>query len=1691
MLNRLTFSLALLLVTGHALAEDKVEPYEEYGKRLRAAQEVTPLKNDAFGDEVSLYNGATTFNNVDISIPAGSQLPVELRRRLEVQDRKKASGDNVRGFSEWDIDVPYITGTFESNTGWKVDTVNGYDRCTSPGKPVTNVEGIKFGYVDKIWDGNHLHIPGSGDQEMLKDAVDTIPDMEASTGAHPWLTKDFFRIGCGINVKNPTVTPGEGFVAVSPQGVKYFFDWAIERAAPKVYTYSSAGVQGSMSHYAFRKHVMLLATRVEDRFGHGINYTYSGDKLTRIQADDGRYVQLTYSVDGTRIVQADSTVGTWTYAYVQRPMVTNAQGFTIDPGSVDPNSYSLSGVTQPDGSTWSYSYTGSLKTMKDQEEPITLPPQLCQAAKEPYPNYGNFDLTVTAPWGATATYDFEYVRHYRNYIPLSCPDGNRRHLWPETYAFFDNWTLTDKQITGPGLSPTTWTYSYGGPTDPSNYYESPIDGPWTSAYANATYITPAMPSADFDVSKAVTVTQCEGALIGRLASCTTGAGNVNVYSFGVQFSRNEGQLLSTSVRELNGTERKRTTNTYIAEADMASQPFPRNAGTTLLEVVKNPMVNRLRPTRDVSIAQDVTDFALPNFTTHNNTFDVFATPVSVTKTGVGTNSTCTEATTFEHNLVKWVTGQVKTRSGCDIPVQTDYDPTTALPTRKYSGNVLQSTLAYYATNDTDNLNGNDHQVGDLMSITDGNGKVTTLDDYYLGLPRKVGFPTGFGESATVNAKGYITSVTDENGYTTGYGYDAMGRVNLVTPPAGDSVAWAATSVSFAQVPSSTEYGVGPGHWKRTLSKGNYRNVTVYDAMWRPVVSKEWDNTSSATIAATQRYSRFDYDADSRKLFAAYPSNVDPDVSPSQPKPPGVTMTYDALGRTLTSSAYDEDPVTHAPTFLVTRNTYLAGFKTRVTNPRQYSTETTFFARGEPSTSSPVQIKGPYLPNMTPAPELQTTDILRSITGQTTSVTRSGTYAGVGVSATRSYVYDTNFRLCLRIEPETGTTVVDYDLAGNVSWSANGQTVTGCANRATLASSIPATEKTTRTYDALNRIKSVDVPNSTNDPTYVYFPDGALQKLTSGTAIWDYTYNRLRLPVSEKLTYGGKVRTLTHGYNAYGNENSQTYPDGLVVAINPDALGNATQAGSYATGTTYFPNGGMSGFTYGNGIVHSMVQNARQVPDRSLDQKPGQAAVLDDSYDYDFNGNVAAITDGVIGGGGNRTMSYDGLDRLTNVDAPNMWWLNSQAMYDPLDNIRRNKVGTRTYNYVYDANNRLSQLKDYNTGAVVRTIATDVRGNITGNGVQTLSFDYANRLTDAVGKENYAYDGHGRRVWINRTSDNKASFPMYSLAGQLVTEDDNRSNQTTDYVYLSGSLVAKRYATIGTSTWTTRYIHTDALGSPVAESDTAAPVPTVVRIEKYTPYGEPNDGSYDQGPGFTGHVTDAATGYSYMQQRYYDPVIGRFLSQDPKDADTDYADNFNRYFYAKNNPYLFRDPDGRDWDELLDTITQKLANALTGASQSESPTVQATAGLAANAMKREVNSGLAAAQAAPGNAAQAMKTGAVDAAQAVSDAVPKDRHELAESLDHLSENASRAEVTCAIVPGWQEGAPVAGGVSVASAWGAELAEPSDKRFYQASYKTATLGVGGALARDGLHTQERVLTVVGNAYEEHAFAEEGGE
>lgn len=307
-------------------------------------------------------------------------------------------------------------------------------RCNLTYKPDASV----------IWDGNHLHIPGVADDELLKNTEAKLPAI-ADGNTYPWVTKGFVRLSCLGNTANGY--PGQGFVAVTPSGVRYTFNWGVTRTAPTL--------KLGKNQLVTRSRIYLLATRIEDRFGNWVTYTYSGDQLTRIDASDGRAITIGWS--GSTISSVTSAAGVWNYYYTAG---------------------ALSTVRQPDASQWNYStISGSMITVKGGFPDDYVPPNThCQMEMDP--NTGDFVYGVGAPSGAMGVFHFTYMRHYRNYIPLSCIDGNSYHLYPDVDAFFDNFALQSKQVTGAGLSTLNWTYDYGSVT--GSYFTPSVPGPWPS-----------------------------------------------------------------------------------------------------------------------------------------------------------------------------------------------------------------------------------------------------------------------------------------------------------------------------------------------------------------------------------------------------------------------------------------------------------------------------------------------------------------------------------------------------------------------------------------------------------------------------------------------------------------------------------------------------------------------------------------------------------------------------------------------------------------------------------------------------------------------------------------------------------------------------------------------------------------------------------------------------------------------------------------------------------------------------------------------------------------------------------------------------------------------------------------------------------------------------------------------------------
>ncbi|GGA81523.1 hypothetical protein GCM10011521_19850 [Arenimonas soli] len=294
------------------------------------------------------------------------------------------------------------------------------------------------------------------------------------------------------------------------------------------------------------------------------------------------------------------------------------------------------------------------------------------------------------------------------------------------------------------------------------------------------------------------------------------------------------------------------------------------------------------------------------------------------------------------------------------------------------------------------------------------------------------------------------------------------------------------------------------------------------------------------------------------------------------------------------------------------------------------------------------------------------------------------------------------------------------------------------------------------------------------------------------------------------------------------------------------------------------------------------------------------------------------------------MTYDALDRLVGVVAGSAQGGIGTFEYDPLDNLRVLEQGSRKFRYVYDATNRLDEIRSPG-GALLHSFDYDARGNTINKDGGSLTFNRENRLTHSQipTATSYVYDGLGRRV---REFMGASTYFYYGQGGKLLYTHDLKTSASarTDHIYLAGSLVANRKVPFGSSpTIEVTYQHTDALGSPVATTNQSG---ALLPRERMTAWGEPADGTWSSGPGYTGHQMDAASKLVYMQQRYYDPAIGRFLSVDSLVTDPSTGFNFSRYWYANDNPYSFIDPDGRaaQWFENKDgTVTLQIKVYFTG------------------------------------------------------------------------------------------------------------------------------------------------------------------
>jgi len=130
---------------------------------------------------------------------------------------------------------------------------------------------------------------------------------------------------------------------------------------------------------------------------------------------------------------------------------------------------------------------------------------------------------------------------------------------------------------------------------------------------------------------------------------------------------------------------------------------------------------------------------------------------------------------------------------------------------------------------------------------------------------------------------------------------------------------------------------------------------------------------------------------------------------------------------------------------------------------------------------------------------------------------------------------------------------------------------------------------------------------------------------------------------------------------------------------------------------------------------------------------------------------------------------------------------------------------------------------------------------------------------------------------------------------------------TKYYYFNSQRVAVRRGGV------LHYLHGDHLGSTSLATDASgAKVSRVL----YYPYGETrySEGALPTDYQYTGQRHETGFGLYDYNARYYDPLLGRFISADTVVPEPSEPQDLNRYAYVRNNPLRFVDPSGHIQDD---------------------------------------------------------------------------------------------------------------------------------------------------------------------------------
>ena len=824
-----------------------------------------------------------------------------------------------------------------------------------------------------------------------------------------------------------------------------------------------------------------------------------------------------------------------------------------------------------------------------------------------------------------------------------------------------------------------------------------------------------------------------------------------------------------------------------------------------------------------------------------------------------------------------------------------------------------------------------YDTGILRAVSDVNGATTTYSygSTYGGtgscagaFPTSLSLPLGLVRSYVWNCSGaQATQSIDENSQS-------------VTATYTDSYFWRPSSV-VDQQNNNTAIAYNAGKSVEAALQ-NFNNgssasdsLVTIDGLGRPVFSQQRQGPTSSNYDTVET----DYNSMGLPYRTTMPYSATASPSSSNASVASTTMTYDALGRVLTSQDLDGGSVSYtyttndalqkmSGTQVFQKQSEYDGLG-RLTSVCELSTALAGVGTcGQSITQTGYWTRYTYDPM---GRLLAVSQNAQAVAGSRQS--RSFTYDMLGrmtsetnpENGTKTYVYDTDSTMCgAGASTMNGDLVKMTDAAGNcvmyyydqlhrlTDVGNSNQSVSHCKRfRYDNSAGYPGSIKPSGLTNTLGRLieAATDYCYGSNDTILTdewvgYDEKGAVKdvyELTphSGSGVYYHTTSTY-WPTGRMKTLSGIPGVPTIYYGA--SDGSGLDSEGRVSKVTASSGVSPVSGVTYSSGTSTAPLGYPTGVTFGSGDSDAF----------TYDPNTGRAATYTFSVNgsndkgtltWNTNGTLASLVtnDQIPGTADSQTCNYlhDDLQRISSANCGS--W--SQAFtYDAFGNI--SKTGNSAFTPTYGTQNRFTAIPGV-------TISYDADGNLLTDNLNTYTWDstWGNMLTVTNGSTTVTatYDAFGRMV-ENNSGGTYSEF-VFGPDGRRVAKVNGQS-LIKGFVVLPGAAKA-----IYNSSGLAYYRHADWLGSSRLTSTASRGLYSSVA---YAPYGEVYGTSGTTDPSFTGQDADTASSLYDFLYRRNSPSQGRWLSPDPAGVAAAAVDNpqtWNRYAYVADGPTELIDPAG--------------------------------------------------------------------------------------------------------------------------------------------------------------------------------------